>query len=282
MKYITLELLEIFANKFANKVTSIFAKKTDIPTSLPANGGNSDTVNGHTIDADVPSGAKFTDTVYNHPNSGATIGTYKSVTINAQGHVTGGTNPTTLAGYGIADAANKNHTHGNSDITGLDAGKITSGTISLERLPKGALERCVVVADDTARFKLTTATVQVGDTVKVTSTGIMYFVVDDSKLTTAAGYEVYTAGSATSVPWSGVTGKPSSFTPSSHNHTKSQITDFPTTLKNPMALAIQTNGTLVASYDGSAAKTVNITATSIGISEATTADIDSIIAGTFS
>ena len=34
-------------------------------------------------------------------------------------------------------------------------------------------------------------------------------------------------GSATSVPWSGVTGKPSDYPPSSHTHTKSQITDFP-------------------------------------------------------
>jgi len=32
------------------------------PTSLPANGGNSATVNGHTVNEDVPSGAKFTDT----------------------------------------------------------------------------------------------------------------------------------------------------------------------------------------------------------------------------
>ena len=35
-----------------------------IPSSLPANGGNSTTVNGHTVNADVPSGAKFTDTTY--------------------------------------------------------------------------------------------------------------------------------------------------------------------------------------------------------------------------
>lgn len=39
------------------------------PTSLPANGGNSDTVNGHTVEKDVPSNAKFTDTVYTHPTS---------------------------------------------------------------------------------------------------------------------------------------------------------------------------------------------------------------------
>lgn len=46
-------------------------------------------------------------TVYSHPNSGATAGTYKSVTVNAQGHVTSGSNPTTLAGYGITDAEAK-------------------------------------------------------------------------------------------------------------------------------------------------------------------------------
>lgn len=32
------------------------------PTSLPANGGNAATVNGHTVAADVPAGAVFTDT----------------------------------------------------------------------------------------------------------------------------------------------------------------------------------------------------------------------------
>lgn len=39
------------------------ADKTEIPTSLPANGGNSSTVNGHTVNADVPANAVFTDTV---------------------------------------------------------------------------------------------------------------------------------------------------------------------------------------------------------------------------
>lgn len=34
------------------------------PTSLPANGGNAATVNGHTVNSDVPANAKFTDTTY--------------------------------------------------------------------------------------------------------------------------------------------------------------------------------------------------------------------------
>lgn len=95
----------------------------------------------------------------------------------------------------------------------FDASKIASGTISIDRLPKAALERLIVVADDTARFALTTATAQSGDTVKVTSTGKMYLIKDESKLNSEDGYEPYTASQASSVPWSGVTGKPSTFTP---------------------------------------------------------------------
>lgn len=64
----------------------------------------------------------FTDTKYSHPSSGVTAGTYRSVTVNAQGHVTAGTNPTTLVGYGITDAAAKNHNH---DITYLKKGAVT-------------------------------------------------------------------------------------------------------------------------------------------------------------
>lgn len=98
-------------------------------------------------------------------------------------------------------------------LANFDASKIASGTISIDRLPKAALERLVVVANDTARFALTTATAQSGDTVKVTSTGKMYLIKDESKLSSEDGYEPYTASQASSVPWSGVTGKPSTFAP---------------------------------------------------------------------
>lgn len=98
-------------------------------------------------------------------------------------------------------------------LANFDASKIASGTISIDRLPKAALERLIVVADDTARFALTTATAQSGDTVRVASTGKMYLIKDESKLSSEDGYEPYTASQASSVPWSGVTGKPSTFTP---------------------------------------------------------------------
>ena len=45
---------------------------------------------------------------YTHPESGAAPGTYRSVTVDAKGHVTKGSNPTTSEGYGITDAIKKN------------------------------------------------------------------------------------------------------------------------------------------------------------------------------
>ncbi len=89
----------------------------------------------------------------------------------------------------------------------LDASKL-AGVVPIASIPPAALERMTTVATDAARLALTTATVQTGDTVKVTGTDKMYLVKDDTKLSSEDGYEPYTAGSASSVPWIGVTGKP--------------------------------------------------------------------------
>ena len=48
--------------KAAASHTHTKSQISDFPSSLPANGGNSSTVNGHSVNSDVPSGAKFTDT----------------------------------------------------------------------------------------------------------------------------------------------------------------------------------------------------------------------------
>ena len=50
----------------------------------------------------------------------------------------------------------------------------------------------------------------------------------------------------------------------SHSHTKSQITDFPSSLKNPNSLNINYNGTAVCSYDGSSTVNIDITPGVIG------------------
>lgn len=49
-----------------------------------------------------------------------------------------------------------------------------------------------------------------------------------------------------------------------HTHTVSEISGLPTALKNPTALSIQLNGGTATSYDGSEAKSINITPASIG------------------
>lgn len=62
MAWVKLEHLQQFAEKFSAKALGIFARKEDIPKSLPADGGDANTVNGHTVNEDVPEGAIFTDT----------------------------------------------------------------------------------------------------------------------------------------------------------------------------------------------------------------------------
>ena len=146
-------------------------------------------------DVEVTSDAAGDITVsYTHPDSGVVAGTYTKVTVDAQGHVT------------AAQA-------------GIDAADIVSGTIDIARLPHGAIERLVVVADETAMLNLTVEDIQTGDTVKNAETNEMYFVVDDTKLATKAedgtvtagtmdAFVVYTAGAATSIDWAGVENKP--------------------------------------------------------------------------
>ena len=86
----------------------------------------------------------------------------------------------------------------------------------------------------------------------------MYRVVDDTKLDRSAGYKEYTAGTASSVPWSGITGKPESFVPATHTHTSSDITDISTMtvgkaeqLANSRTIALTGAVTGSGSFNGS-------------------------------
>ena len=83
--------------------TSGFLKKTaanswTLDTNTYLTGNQSISLSG---DA---SGSGTTSIAVTLAASGVTLGTYKSVTVNAKGLVTAGSNPTTLAGYGITDA----------------------------------------------------------------------------------------------------------------------------------------------------------------------------------
>ena len=137
---------------------------------------------------------------------------------------------------GLIDGkAASSHTHTASQITdNIPASKI-SGVLSLSNIPAGALERLIPVADDTARFKLTKDNAQNGDVVKVVTTGQMYFIKDDTKLSTEDGYEVFVAGTAAAVAWANVTGRPSSM-PASDVHPWAKAANKPSYNKSEVGL----------------------------------------------
>lgn len=101
----------------------------------------------------------------------------------------------------------------NSTLNNFDASKITSGTLNADRLPEipiskipaAALERLYVVDSQSAAMDLT---IEEGDVVQIGSGGPMYFCILASASTFATKFKMFTAGTASSVPWSGVTGKP--------------------------------------------------------------------------
>lgn len=104
---------------------------TDFPASLPANGGNSATVNGHTVASDVPANAKFTDTQYSPfvksgtgakaglvPAPSTTAGTSKYLCENGTWAVPPDTkySTATTTSAGLLSAADK------SKLDGIEAG----------------------------------------------------------------------------------------------------------------------------------------------------------------
>lgn len=183
------------------------------------------------------------------------------------------------------NASRNNHIH--------DASEVTTGVFDIARIPRGAMERCVTVENDTARFKLTTEDVQNGDTVKVKETKIMYMVVDQTKLNVEAGYTEYVAANALNadnlgdipanqyVTLSGTQTltnktlttpfidiiKRSTYTYSFPNKSGTFALTIDK-LANPYALSISQNGGAAQTYDGTKAISVSITPDSVGASPA--------------
>ena len=201
-----------------NSLTQVFTEiKNWVVSKLSSKANDSDVV--HTTGNEIVEGTKtFSSQIKGNISGSSTSCTGNSAsatklatarTISLTGAVTG-----SVSFNGSANASIS------TTLSNIDASKITSGTIDIARIPKAALAELKIVADDDARFVLTTADIQNGDTVKVESTGKMYYVKDQTKLSTEDGYAVYTADQASSVDWSGVINKPTTFTPSSHTHGK--------------------------------------------------------------
>lgn len=158
--------------------------------------------------ADITNLPQGFDGDYNSLDNKPTLGTAAPLNVAASGDAAASEvvkgNDTRLTDARTPTA----HGHTTADITGnYDATRLV-GLVPIESIPPAALERLVIVANQAARYALTTASIQTGDTVKETDTGLMYRVKDDIQLGNAAGYEQYTAGQASAVPWGGVSGKP--------------------------------------------------------------------------
>ena len=166
----------------------------------------------------VPDGQFFTGNLSGNATTATTLQTARQISVKI--------------GNGTAGTANFNGgANASIVIPQVDASVVTTGTLPLSVLPQGALERLIRVANQTARFQLTTDDVQLGDSVIQTDTNTMYIVVDTAELDNAAGYQEYAAGTAVSAD---------------------------TADRVAHALTVQKNGSTQFTYDGSAAQTINI------------------------
>ena len=161
------------------------------------------------IDSDAAITTSGTRTL-SHVNSGVTAGTYKSVTVNATGHVTGGTNPTTISGYGITDAkiASGVITLGSNTITPLTASSTLDATKLSGTIPSG----CYTDTKYTAGTGLTLDGTQFKHSNSVTAA--------------TAGTSSATSGSTLAVPYVTYDAQGHIIASGTHTHT---ITGFSTT-----------------------------------------------------
>lgn len=104
--------------RFFQGLKNVFALKSHTHT----------TVNGHTVESDVPSGAKFTDTVYTHPSyTSKSSGLYK-VTVDSTGHVSAATAvaKSDITGLGIP-AQDTTYSSKAAASGGTDVSLVTTG-----------------------------------------------------------------------------------------------------------------------------------------------------------
>ena len=160
-----------------------------LPEGLPASGGDADTVNGHTVDADVPANAKFTDTTYSVATD-STLGLVKSggdVTVGADGTMTvqDDSHGHTIANVdGLQDALDAKApssrkvngkpltadiTLGAADVSAIPASQkgAASGVAELDENGKVPTAQLPSYVDDVLEFESQTAFPETGESGKI-------------------------------------------------------------------------------------------------------------------
>lgn len=151
------------AQALANRTTYLKQHVDDIEAGVTAAGkaNKLTTARNVAIAGDVTGQASFdgsaniTITV-TYKNSGVVAGTYRSVTVDAKGNITAGSNPTTLAGYGITDAIPSSQKGAVNGVATLDGG----GKVPVSQLPATAIVDTFVVGSQAAMLALTA---EIGD-----------------------------------------------------------------------------------------------------------------------
>lgn len=142
-----------------------------LPAGLPASGGNADTVGGHTVEANVPANAKFTDTTYAAfkgatssaaggaglvpaPASGATAKFLQS-------NGSWGTPPNTTYSPATASA--------NGLMSAADKSKLDGMTATIDSKIAAAISGVYKFKGSVAFANLPTANISAGDTYNITN-----------------------------------------------------------------------------------------------------------------
>ena len=197
-------------------------KLNQFPTSLPANGGNAATVNGHTVNSDVPSGAKFTDTNTWRPVQDNLTSTAADQSLSAnQGKV--------LKGL-IDSKAASGHTHDDryyteSEVDTKLSGKANSShTHTKDQVGLGNVDntadsaKSVKAATKLQTYKQGSVTETYGDSYPLYAQWSGNNVILKCDNYTVCTDHSTISDSANAVAWDKITGKPSTYTPASHTH----------------------------------------------------------------
>ena len=168
----------------------------------------------------------------------------------------------------IAGKANISHTHTISDVTDLQTTLDEKASISHTHTASQVTDLATVATSGSYNDLSDKPTIPSPYVLPTASATTLGGIKVGAGLTIISGVLSATGGgTADSVDWSNITNKPETFTPSTHTHPLSQITDI-----NDLTIQLNggtTEGTNKFTYDGSASKTINITASNINAASST-------------
>lgn len=154
---VVLTQMPTYVTSVAGKTGVVTLEKGDVGLG---NVQNVDTTNATNISSGTLNASRLA-------NSGVTAGTYRSVTTDAKGRITAGTNPTTVAGYGLTDVFTKTEIQETLPAIGLD----TMNTVAPTRVGQLKWNQ----DENTADLAVSGAVLQIGQELVVNvrnSTGI--------------------------------------------------------------------------------------------------------------